>query len=179
MYTKHDKPSVNSGSMADIAFLLLIFFLVTTTIQQDKGLMLKLPPMPEEIVEVDIHERNLFKILINAQDQYLVEGDIRTDVLGLSEEVKTFVMNRGKNPSLSDSPKDAIISIKASRGTSYQHYIAALDEVKRAYYSIYGDRVGLSPEAYVKLDRKNPRELKLYQQGKQDIPMNISIAEPD
>lgn len=179
MRTNSEKPSVNSGSMADIAFLLLIFFLVTTTIQQDKGLILKLPPPPEEEIDVEIHERNLFKILINANDQYMVEGEILGDLTGLSEEIRTFVMNQGKDPNLSDSPKEAVVSIKASRGTSYDHFIAALDEVKKAYYSIYAERVGLSPQAYLKLNRQDPRELKLYQQGRQDIPMNISIAEPD
>lgn len=179
MHTKPQKPTVNSGSMADIAFLLLIFFLVTTTIKQDKGLLLKLPPPPEEEIDVEIHERNLYKILINANDQFLVEGNIRSDLEGLSDEIKSFVMNNGADPELSDSPKEAIVSIKASRGTKYSHFINALDEVKKAYYEIYAGRVGLTPAEYLSLKHQNTSEYNLYKKGKQGIPMNISIAEPD
>ncbi|MEM9300060.1 MAG: biopolymer transporter ExbD, partial [Bacteroidota bacterium] len=72
-----DNPEINSSSMADIAFLLLIFFLVTTTIANDRGLSLQLPPNPEDIENIDIKipERNLFKIQINSADRLLVEGE--------------------------------------------------------------------------------------------------------
>ncbi|MDW3194061.1 MAG: biopolymer transporter ExbD [Cytophagales bacterium] len=179
MLTRPQKPTINSGSMADIAFLLLIFFLVTTTIKRDKGLLLKLPPPPEKEVEIEIHERNLFNILINANDQYLIEGEIRSDLKGISEEIKTFVLNKGLDPNLSDSPKDAIVSIKASRGTKYSHFIIALDETKKAYYEIYAGRVGLTPTQYLSLNHQNVDEYGLYRKGKDGIPMNISIAEPD
>lgn len=179
MLTKPQKPTINSGSMADIAFLLLIFFLVTTTIKQDKGLLLKLPPPPQEEIDIEIHERNLFNILINANDQFMVEGEIRNDIEGISDEIKSFVLNNGVDPNLSDSPKDAIISIKASRGTSYSHFIHALDEAKKAYYEIYAGRVGLTPSQYLSLNHQNVSEYNIYKKGKQGIPMNISIAEPD
>ncbi len=179
MYTKPQKPTINSGSMADIAFLLLIFFLVTTTIKQDKGLLLKLPPPPEEEIDLEIHERNLYKILINANNQFLVEGDLRSDLEGINEEIKTFVMNNGADQDLSDSPKEAIVSIKVSRGTKYSHFINALDEVKKAYYDIYAGRVGLTPAQYLNLNHQNTDEYNLYKKGKQGIPMNISIAEPE
>lgn len=179
MHTKPQKPTINSGSMADIAFLLLIFFLVTTTIKQDKGLLLKLPPPPEEIIDLEIHERNLYKILINANDQFLVEGEIRSDLVGISDEIQSFVLNNGADPELSDNPREAIVSIKVSRGTKYNHFINALDEVKKAYYEIYAGRVGLTPAQYLSLNHQNSDEYSLYKKGKQGIPMNISIAEPD
>lgn len=179
MHSKHQKPIVNSGSMADIAFLLLIFFLVTTTISQDKGLLLKLPPPPEKEIDFEIHERNLYKILINANDQFLIEGELRSDLNDISNEIKSFVLNHGKDPDLSDSPKDAVVSIKVSRGTKYSHFINALDEVKRTYYEIYAGRVGLTPAQYLSLNHQNSIEYDLYRKGKQDIPMNISIADPD
>ena len=179
MQTKSQKPTVNSGSMADIAFLLLIFFLVTTTIKQDKGLMLKLPPPPDEEIDLEIHERNLFKILINANDQFMIEGDIRTNLDGLSEEIKTFVLNNGADPELSDNPKEAVVSIKVSRGTKYSHFIYALDETKKAYYEIYASRAGLTPKEYLSLNHQVRTEYDLYRKGKEGIPMNISIAEPD
>ncbi len=179
MHTKPQKPTINSGSMADIAFLLLIFFLVTTTIKQDKGLLLKLPPPPQDKVDVEIHERNLYKILINANNQFLVEGELRQDLEGLSSEIKPFILNYGKDPNLSDSPKEAVVSIKASRGTNYSHFISALDEVKKAYYEIYAGKVGLTPGQYISLNHQNAAEYNLYRKGKQGVPMNISIAEPD
>lgn len=171
--------AVNTGSMADIAFLLLIFFLVSTTILQEKGLMLQLPPKPEEQTVSKVNERNLFKILINSDNQFLIQGKLRNDLAGLKEEVQLFVLNEGKEPHLSISPEKAIISMKTNRGTGYGCFIEVLDEVKEAYYEMYGDRVGLTAMEYRKLDHKKPNEYAIYKKGKQDIPMNISIAQPD
>ena len=171
--------AINTGSMADIAFLLLIFFLVSTTILQEQGLILKLSPKPEEQNTAKISERNLFKILINSQNQYLIRGEISPDLSGLRSQVKSFVMNRGAIPTLSDHPEKAIISIKTNRGTEYQYFIEVLDEVKEAYYELYGERVGMTAEAYRQLDQRDPSEYQLYLQGKEGLPMNISIADPD
>jgi|GEM_PF-4523410 len=78
---------INAGSMADIAFLLLIFFLVTTTIAEDKGVLVKLPPWVEEDQpEQVIKERNVLTVLINAQNQLLVEGE-EMDIDDLREAV--------------------------------------------------------------------------------------------
>jgi biopolymer transport protein ExbD len=88
---------VNAGSMADIAFLLLIFFLVTTTIDTDKGIAIKLPPMPEENQpqnDIRIKERNVLKVLVNANDMLLVDGE-PTDI----KELKRIWLNRLKKPS--------------------------------------------------------------------------------
>ena len=173
-----NEPKVSAGSMADIAFLLLVFFLVATTLQQDKGLMMQLPPdVPP--TNVNILERNLFKIRINSSNQFLIQNEVRNDLKTLTAEVKAFVMNRGANPKQSDSPKEAIISIKTQRGTKYENFILVLDEVKEAYYQLYGERVGMTSEEFRKLDRDNPAELALYQEARYDFPMNISIANPD
>jgi biopolymer transport protein ExbD len=172
---------VNAGSMADIAFLLLIFFLVTTTMASDKGLMIILPPKPDPNVpppDISKNQRNIFKILANSKDQLLVEDEPFENVRELRKKVKEFVLNYGKNPKLSDSPEEAVVSFKSDRGTSYETYISVLDELQGAYYEIYAEKVGLTPEQYRKLDRKNPKELELYNKGKEGIPMNISIAEP-
>ena len=97
---KRDTPEVSSGSMADIAFLLLIFFLVTTTIANDKGIAMLLPPPPDpnqEDIEIKLQERNIFKILANSQDRMLVENEPYTgDMDDLKEDVKKFILNVGE-----------------------------------------------------------------------------------
>ena len=182
-------PEINSSSMADIAFLLLIFFLVTTTIANDKGLSLQLPPKPDdlEMVDVKIKEKNLFKIQINSADRLAVEGEPLEDVSELRDMIKEFVLNYGSDPESSDSPKEAIVSFKTDRGTSYSRYIEVLDEIQAAYYDMYADRIGVSNERWREIasDLTNPENQRLYNQGRGkneegdvEFPMNISIAEP-
>ena len=189
--------------MADIAFLLLIFFLVTTTIATDKGLTMQLPPKPDPNQpppDITKNARNIFKILVNSQDRLLVEDEPLNDVNELKGMVKDFVLNFGKpdedalvlyqslpaslrsavkqDPESSDSPKDAVVSFKADRGTSYELYIAVLDQLQGAYYEIYGERIGISAEKFRNLDRKNPKQKAQYSSAREGLPMNISIAEP-
>ena len=201
---KRATPEVNSSSMADIAFLLLIFFLVTTTIATDKGLTMSLPPKPDPNQpppDINKNARNIFKILVNSQDKMLVEDEPMTDVDLLKDKVKKFVMNFGKPdekaialynslpqdlkalsdkaPDSSDNPEEAVVSLKANRGTSYDTYIAILDQLQGAYYEIYGARLGMSAEQFRGLDLKNPEDKEKYEKAREGIPMNISIAEPD
>ncbi|MEX2565205.1 MAG: biopolymer transporter ExbD [Cyclobacteriaceae bacterium] len=197
---------VNAGSMADIAFLLLIFFLVTTTIASDKGILNILPPKQDPNQpppEVELNERNIFNILVNANDQLLIEGDFRENTDGLSDEIKRFIMNfgnpdedavalynslpatlkaiAGQSPESSDHPMTggAVVSIKTNRGTSYETYLEVLDLVKKAYFEIYAERVGLSTDEYRTLSGQSAAERELIDRGKESIPMAISIAEPD
>lgn len=183
MARKKDRPAaeVNSGSMADIAFLLLVFFLVTTTIPNEKGLLLQLPPKQDPNVpppEVKLNDRNIFKVSINSADKLLVEDEPLEDVSLLRDMAKEFIMNPNNDPTLSESPQDAIVSLKGNRGTSYEMYIQVLDQLQGAYYEIYGERVGLTAQEYRNLDRSKPDELELYERGKEGIPMAISIAQP-
>lgn len=171
------KVEINSGSMADIAFLLLIFFLVTTTISSEKGIMMLLPPKLDVPVIVDIPERNLFKILINGNDELLVEEE-RVSINELSAKTKAFIANNGKDPSLSDNPEKAIVSIQSHRGTSYAMYITVLDKVKKSYYQLRAESQGLKVIQYLELDKKIPSENDLIQKGRQLFPMMISEAEP-
>lgn len=172
---------VNASSMADIAFLLLIFFLVTTTIDAERGVTLLLPPKPDPNQpppEIKENERNIFKILVNSQDRLLVEDEPLEDVRQIKNMVKAFVLNNGRDPMSSESPEKAIVSFKTNRGTSYDTYISILDELKGAYYEIYGEKVGLTAQEYRTLDDTKPRERELLRRGREGIPMNISIAEP-
>ncbi len=196
-------PEVNSSSMADIAFLLLVFFLVTTTIATDKGLTLTLPPKADpnqEPPDITKNQRNIFKVLVNSSDMILVEDEPLTDVTKLREMAKEFILNFGKmdveNQALyntlpqslkvvskrsetsSDNPNEAVISFKADRGTSYEVFLAILDELQGAYYEIYAARAGLTTEEFRNLDRKKPNELEKYNIAREGLPMNISIAEP-
>ncbi|MCV9385497.1 ExbD/TolR family protein [Reichenbachiella ulvae] len=171
--------SINTGSMADIAFLLLIFFLVSTTILQEKGLILRLPPEVKNPTSVEVKDRNVYNIRINSRNQYLIEKDLRQNLVGLREELQTFVLNDTGSAEWAESPEKAVVSIKADRGTDYKTFIAVLDEVKAAYYEIYGKRVGVTGAEFRLLDLSDPEQRALYDKGRAGIPMNISIAEPD
>lgn len=206
MARKKNRPSqeVNAGSMADIAFLLLIFFLVTTTIASDKGILNVLPPKIDPNVpppDIQKNERNIYTILVNANDDLLVEGEYRENADGLDKDVKAFVLNFGapdedaaalynslpatlqaearRDPESSDNPKEAVVSIKTNRGTSYEKYLEVLDLVKKAYFDIYATRANLTTDEYRTLSGKDDAEQALIDKGKEGIGMQISIAEPD
>ncbi|WP_040497153.1 ExbD/TolR family protein [Fulvivirga imtechensis] len=185
---QRDTPEINSSSMADIAFLLLIFFLVTTTIANDRGLSLLLPPDPDQMEQLDIKipERNLFKIQVNSADKLLVEGEPLEDVSKIKSMIKEFVLNNGRDPESSDSPKDAIVSFKTDRGTSQDRFIEVLDQIQGAYYDMYAERVGVTNKRWREIanDLSDPENRRLYdlgrglKNGQLEFPMNISIAEP-
>ncbi len=181
--SKRGTPTINSSSMADIAFLLLIFFLVTTTIANDKGLTLQLPPHPDEVDQEDVKipERNIFKILINSSDKLLVENEPMENSKLIREMVKEFVLNNGVNPKLSDSPLKAIVSIKTNRGTSYAKFIEIYNEVQGAYYDMYADRAGVNNKRWREIASKtsDPDNKRIYLEARMDFPMQISIAEPN
>ena len=142
---KRSAPEVNAGSMADIAFLLLIFFLVTTTIETDSGLNRKLPPMEDQIDPPIIKEKNILTVVVNKNNQLLVEekllqvDELRSTAVefldnggGKGEEACNYCRGK-KNPSSSDNPDKAIISLKNDRETSYKIYIAVQNELVAAY----------------------------------------------
>jgi biopolymer transport protein ExbD len=165
-------PEINAGSMADIAFLLLIFFLVTTTIQTDSGLSVLLPPYIENDVTVKRNKRNVFAVQINSLNQMLVR-DQPTTVDVLRERAKEFIMNPTRREDLSDSPKKAVISLLNDNGTSYEMYIAVYNELKAAYNELWND----AAQAKYGRDYKDltKQEKKLI---RKDIPLVISEAEP-
>ncbi len=173
---KREDAEINGSSLADIAFLLLIFFLVTTTINVDTGIGLVLPPPPDPTQEPPpIRQRNLLNILVNAQGQVLLDGQ-PASVNQVKDKVKEFIDNPNNNPELSESPQKAIISIKTQRQTPYRIYIDMLDEVKSAYREL---RDQLSQQRYGV--PYNVLEEDSEQQGfvKDAYPQKISIAEPD
>ena len=135
-------PEVNAGSMADIAFLLLIFFLVTTTIETDAGLDRMLPPMEPPEEDVVIKQKNIFTVNINKNGQLLVEDelmqlkDLRVAAVAFLENGADGSCNycKGrKDPASSDNPSKAIISLKNDRETKYSTYITVQNELVGAY----------------------------------------------
>src|SRR6056300_79803 len=133
------KNEINAGSMADIAFLLLIFFLVTTTIVEDKGITVKLPPWSEEEPDITkLKERNVFSVLVNAQNQILVRGEL-TRVRELKELAKEFIANPSKREDMAEKPTMAIISLKNDRGTNYRTYLEVYNELKAAYNELWNE----------------------------------------
>ncbi|MEO1484728.1 MAG: biopolymer transporter ExbD [Bacteroidota bacterium] len=135
-------PEVNAGSMADIAFLLLIFFLVTTTIETDAGLDRMLPPMEPPDEDVIIKQKNIFTVNINKNGQLLVEDelmnlkDLRTAAIGFLEngaDGSCSYCKGKKDPASSDNPSKAIISLKNDRETKYSIYITVQNELVGAY----------------------------------------------
>ncbi len=201
---RRDLPEINAGSMADIAFLLLIFFLVTTTMDTDKGISRKLPEKQDDIDPPILKEKNVFIVTVNRNNDILVEGDYFMTVDKLREEAIKFIDNGGgfgnpidgadpaecdwcegaKDPKSSDHPNKAVISLESDRGTSYGTYIAVQNELVGAY-TFLRNRLseklyGISYTQMIK-DNKNHPSLKLKDQItniKKKYPQIISEAEP-
>lgn len=140
-------PEVNAGSMADITFLLLIFFLVTTTIETDAGLDRMLPPIEPPDTDVVIKQKNIFTVSINKSGQLLVEEEL-LNLEDLRDAAIAFLDNGGapagspeycnycqgkRDASSSDNPQKAIISLRNDRETAYKTYITVQNELVGAY----------------------------------------------
>jgi len=185
---KRSIPQVNSSSSADIAFMLLIFFLITTSMDTDRGLARRLPPpVPKEQkdVDVDIKKRNLLIVLINSNNQILC-GDQYVDIKQLKDLVKDFVQNPYNDEHKpekveEDIPffgkqmvtKNHIISLMNDRGTDYQAYIDVQNELARAYNELRNE---VSKEKFGKVfdaltEEQQDAVIKIY-------PQKISEAEP-
>ncbi|MEC3908151.1 biopolymer transporter ExbD [Tamlana sp. 2201CG12-4] len=146
---RHSKlvPQVNVGSMADIAFLLLIFFLVTATISSEEGINRLLPKeCPPGINCTDpINERNVLRIQINNDDEIMLGKDIIL-IEDLKDLTIAFLDNNGdksctycngeKSQTSSDNPKEAVVSLQTGKQTTYKTFIAVQNELTKAYYEL-------------------------------------------
>lgn len=152
---RREVPDINAGSMADIAFLLLIFFLVTTTMATDTGLMRKLPPMQdpnqEQSDDQQIHERNILVVKVNKDNMLLVEGEI-IQINELKDVAKEFILNPNDAEDLPEKieksipyfgmvrvAKQAVISLQNDYGTTYGVYIAVQNELMAARDEVRND----------------------------------------
>lgn len=184
---RRETPEVNAGSLADIAFLLLIFFLMTTTMSTDAGLGRTLPPPipPNEQPPPPIRERNVFEVLINANNQLLVEGK-PMDLKDLKDAAKEFIENPMNLETMPErrtievdligpitTTPNAVISLQNDRGTQYQTYLAVQNELQRAYSEL---REQLAKSQF----NKSYSELSTDEQkAVRDVyPQKISEAEP-
>ena len=173
--------------MADIAFLLLIFFLVTTTMNVDTGLPRMLPPMPtkdQKEVSQDYQVRNVLLVRINRSDKLLVGGR-PMDVNQLREKAREFLLNPNNDPTLPEKVKKnipllgdvmvtaGVISLQNDRSTTYSAYLKVQNELIAAYNEVRDD---LSRQRFGKIyDKLNDEQQKAIQAA---VPQRISEAEP-
>ncbi len=167
------KNEINAGSMADIAFLLLIFFLVTTTIAEDKGVLVLLPPWSDEPPEIDKQKtRNVYSVLVNADNQLLVRGEPMS-IDQLKDNTKIFIKNPQKLENMAESPDRALVSLKNDRGTKYKTYMAVYNELKAAYNELRNEEAEKRHgKLFEFLEKNEQREII------KAIPLVISEAEP-
>jgi biopolymer transport protein ExbD len=179
-------PEINSGSMADISFLLLTFFLLTSSINTDMGISRKLPPPIDPTVKPpEIKKRNIFTVLVNANDQLLVNGNLG-DISTLKSETVEFLSNPANNPNLPEKSikyidllgnlevSKGVISLQNDRGTSYEMYVKVQNELTAAVNEL---RDQLSKDKFGKKfeDLKSDAKKEAIQKA---IPVSISEAEP-
>ena len=178
--SKREAPEINAGSMADIAFLLLIFFLVSTTMDTDMGILKKLPEKFNETPPIDINERNILEININSNNDIMVEGIQISDISEIRQLALDFIDNGSgtdtagnpctwcggkKDTNSSEHPDKAIIEIQSNRNSSYATYIAVQNAVLGAYaelrdrraLELYGSKYS---ELLADLE-KNPADKKI------------------
>ncbi|MCL2561024.1 MAG: biopolymer transporter ExbD [Rikenellaceae bacterium] len=185
MANKRDLPPINAGALADISFLLLIFFLVTTTMVSDRGLSRILPPWEEEKNEMDVKERNVLSVFINLRNEIMVGGE-RMELTELKDRAKIFIQNRYDDPNLPEKEiteieligefpvSSGIVSVLSDRGTSYGMYIAVQNELTRAFNEIR-DEVSFRffGRPYTDPGLTNAQRIAV----QQAVPLKISEAE--
>lgn len=179
-------PGLNTGSMSDISFLLLTFFLLTSSINTDQGIQRRLPPPPQNTDETKIHKRDIFTVLVNMKDQIMVNGEFLSDVQLLKDKTKEFISNPSNDPSLSEKKvvfidelgieanvSKGVVSLQNDRGTSYEMYIAVQNQLTAAFNELQEEyslaHFGKSFNQLSETERKGVKKV---------IPVSISEAEP-
>ncbi|WP_337871882.1 biopolymer transporter ExbD [Ignavibacterium sp.] len=168
---KLQEASIPTSSMADIAFLLLLFFLVATVIDVDTGLGLTLPEYvpPEEQVTVKVDPERMAAVLVNEQGDVLIDGEI-VSIFQIKEKIKPRIMSKVDLP----FNKKLIVSLKTDRKTVYNQYIAALDQIKLAFFEA---RDAVSESEFGKKFKNLSQEQQ--ELIKDKVPIIISLAEPE
>ena len=182
---KRSTPELNAGSMADIAFLLLSFFLLTTTMEQNIGIPRRLPPMLEQEQErVEINRRNILQVHVNGSDRLMVDGK-PMEVQLLKDMVVAFIENPDDDESKPEKEikevagmgmqkvSKGVVSLQTDRGTSYSMYMAVQNEIMKAYTELRNSFASAKfGDEYNKLTEDQQESVRgMY-------PLNISEAEP-
>ena len=184
---KKKTPAINSSSTADIAFLLLCYFLMTTTMGSQTGLQRRLPPMPsadQQVQDQKVNRRNIIVVRINSADRILA-GSEAIDISQLKDKIKAFLTTPLNDPNLPEKKEieiegygtcpvsQGVISLQNDRGTSYRAYIAVQNELVKAINELR-DEFSLARfgKKYAKLDEDTQKMVR------DAIPQNISEAEP-
>jgi biopolymer transport protein ExbD len=184
---KKKVPEINASSMADISFLLLIFFLVTTTMDTDSGIFRRLPPPVENPdMDVKVKERNILNVMINKYDKLMVNGK-PCDIADLKDKTRDFITpkpNDEKAPEVEVKEIDMIgnfmtnkgvVSLKNDRGTSYQMYIAVQNELAKAFNELR-EEVAMT---YFKQHYNDMTDKDKVDAVNKAVPVRISEAEPE
>ena len=161
--------TIPTSSMADIAFLLLLFFLVATTIDVDTGIGLVLPEYVKDVSTVEVPKNRMAAVLINANGDVLMDGK-PISIFQVKDNLKPRIISKIDLP----KNKKLIVSVKTDRKTKYNSYIQALDQIKSAYFEV---RDEYSNQNYGRKYNDLPEDEQKVVQDK--IPIIISIAEPE
>lgn len=166
---KIPEAAIPTASMADIAFLLLLFFLVATVIDVDTGLGLTLPELVEDQVEVKVDPSRMASVLVNENGDVLIDGNV-IPVFQIKDMLKARIASKNDLP----KNKKMIVSLKTDRKTVYNVYIAALDQIKLAFFEVRDEYSnGKYGKKYNDLNEEQQSDVK------EVVPIIISIAEPE
>ena len=187
MAVKRNAEGINASSSADIAFLLLIFWLTTTTMNSDKGLQRRLPPMPDENQkqeDVKVNRRNIIQVKINSNDRVIAGGQIM-EISEIKDKIVEFVTNPMNLETLPEKEmkeiegfgqyavSKGVVSLQNDRGTSYNAYLQVQNELVKAFNEIRDDfAVKNYGKKYNALDEDKQKIVR------DAIPQSISEAEP-
>lgn len=188
MAAKKKTPEINGGSMADIAFLMLIFFLMVTSMDTETGIARRLPPMPEKdqkVEDIKINRRNLLEVKISSRDAIFAGGEYITDIDQLHDIAINFFNNPTNSDKLSSKKEveiegfgpymksEGVISLQNDRSTHYDVYITVQDALVRAINKLRDDfSIVNFSKVYALLEEDQQKIVR------QAIPQNISEAEP-
>lgn len=163
----------DQSSMADIGLLLLIFFLVSTTIDLEKGILVKLPPYDPDNEPALASSRNFCQIHLNAANEIMIEREY-SSLEEIRPFVKKFILNEGQEIRYSQSPNKAVIAINNDRQSMYKDYLTVYNEVKKAYNELWGEKAKtLYSKSYENCTKKERKKIKSL------IPLIISEMEPE
>lgn len=167
----HQVPELNTTSTADISFMLLILFLVTTSMDSDKGMLHRMaPPTPPDMeqVEKNVKERNIMELTLTEGDTLKVDGQC-TDMHQLPQRIRTFVLNPQHLPTLAEEPSRHILNVKTAGKTTYEAYFRLKNTIRQAYEEMWdGEAQRQYHHPYSQLSAASQRAIR------QSIPERIS-----